>query len=29
MLTVVGLIWTQLMWGPCWEAGAEYGLSMT
>ena len=27
MLAVVGLIWTQLVWGPCWEAGADYGLS--
>ena len=23
----VGLVWTQLVWGPCWEAGADYGLS--
>ena len=27
MLAVVGLIWTQLVWGPCWEAGADYELS--
>jgi hypothetical protein len=27
VLTGVGLVWTQLVWGPCWEAGAEYGLS--
>jgi hypothetical protein len=26
-LALVGLIWTQVVWGPCWEAGADYGLS--
>ncbi|WP_144836769.1 hypothetical protein [Kocuria rosea] len=20
-------MWTQLVWGPCWEAGADYGLT--
>ena len=27
VLMGVGLVWTQLVWGPCWEAGADYGLS--
>ncbi|MFF0945531.1 hypothetical protein ACFYE2_15090 [Kocuria sp. CPCC 205300] len=27
VLTGVGLVWTQLVWGPCWEAGADYGLT--
>ena len=27
VLTGVGLVWTQLVWGPCWEVGADYGLS--
>ena len=26
-LAVVALVWTQLVWGPCWKAGADYGLS--
>lgn len=26
VLTGVGLVWTQLVWGPCWEAGADHGL---
>ena len=26
-LALVGLVWTQVVWGPCWEAGADYGLS--
>lgn len=27
VLGTVGLVWTQLAWGPCWKAGADYGLS--
>lgn len=27
VLMGVGLVWTQLVWGPCWEAGADYGLT--
>ena len=27
VLTGVGLVWTQLVWGPCWKAGADYGLT--
>jgi hypothetical protein len=27
VLGAVGLVWTQLAWGPCWTAGADYGLS--
>lgn len=27
VLGTVGLVWTQLAWGPCWRAGADYGLS--
>lgn len=27
MLALVGVIWTQLVWGPCREAGADYELS--
>ncbi len=27
VLTGVGLVWTQLVWGPCWAAGADYGLT--
>ena len=27
VLGAVGLVWTQLAWGPCWKAGADYGLS--
>ena len=27
VLTGVGLAWTQLVWGPCWAAGADYGLT--
>ncbi|KUG62289.1 hypothetical protein AVL61_16225 [Kocuria rosea subsp. polaris] len=27
VLMGVGLVWTQLVWGPCWAAGADYGLS--
>ena len=27
VLAGVGLLWTQLVWGPCWAAGADYGLS--
>ena len=23
----MGLVWTQLVWGPYWEAGADYGLT--
>lgn len=26
-LGAVGLVWTQLAWGPCWGAEADYGLS--
>lgn len=26
-LAVVALVWTRLVWGPCWKAGADYGLS--
>lgn len=28
-LAVVGLVWTQLVWGPCWEAGGDYELPTT
>ena len=21
------MVWTQLVWGPCWAAGADYGLT--
>ncbi|WP_272027776.1 hypothetical protein [Kocuria rosea] len=27
VLMGVGLVWTQLVWGPCWAAGANYGLT--
>ena len=27
VLGMAGLVWTQLAWGPYWEAGAKYGLS--
>lgn len=27
VLAVVAVVWTQLVWGPCWKAGADYGLS--
>ena len=27
MLALVGVVWTQLVWGPCWEAGTDYELS--
>ncbi|WP_152683359.1 hypothetical protein [Kocuria sp. SM24M-10] len=27
VLMGVGLVWTQLVWGPCWAAGADYGLA--
>ena len=27
VLAGVGLLWTQLVWGPCWAAGADYGLT--
>jgi hypothetical protein len=27
VLATVGLVWTQLAWGPCWKDGADYGLS--
>lgn len=27
VLSGVGLVWTQLVWGPCWEAGADYDLT--
>ena len=27
VLVGVGLVWTQLVWGPCWAAGADYGLT--
>ena len=27
VLMGMGLVWTQLVWGPYWEAGADYGLS--
>ncbi|MFC4905082.1 hypothetical protein [Kocuria oceani] len=27
VLMGVGLVWTQLVWGPCWAAGADYGLT--
>jgi hypothetical protein len=27
VLAGVGLVWTQLVWGPCWAAGADYGLT--
>lgn len=29
MLAVVGLVWTQVVWGPCWEAGGDYELPTT
>ena len=27
VLMGVGLVWTQLVWSPCWAAGADYGLT--
>ena len=27
VLMGVGLVWTQLVWGPCWAVGADYGLT--
>ena len=27
VLMGVGLVWTQLVWGPCWPVGADYGLT--
>lgn len=27
VLAGVGLVWTQLVWGPCWAAGSDYGLT--
>ncbi|PKZ37030.1 hypothetical protein CYJ75_12580 [Kocuria rhizophila] len=27
VLMGMGLVWTQLVWGPCWAVGADYGLS--
>ena len=29
MLAVVGGVWTQLVWGPCWVASADYELPPT
>lgn len=26
VLGLAGLVWTQLVWGPCWAAGKDYGL---
>lgn len=26
-LGAVGLVWTQLAWGPCWGTGADHGLT--
>lgn len=29
MLALVGGVWTQLVWGPCWAASADYELPTT